>query len=651
MSRRAVSRPMPTLAPARPSGERVIRAHFPSTAELPAKPLYEVVTRVYNFLGALVGILLLSPLLIGIAVAVKVTSPGPALYRGARVGRHEQTFHIFKFRTMHTGAEQKIGKRLVQQTENHFTPIGKFLRRYRLDELAQLFNVLKGDMNLVGPRPIRPIFLEDHKKTVPGYAKRFFVRPGITGKAQVRGGYYTSPRHKLFYEVIYIRNRGVWMDLNLIVLTFLRVMNRIFTTGFLLAWLLLLALVLPSDIQAEFTVRVGTMPLNLMYILPPLIAAWHVFGREVTDQRLYALRTPVDTALLGFLAVTLFIVPFSRVPLEALKGLGWYVCNGVVIFYIVLNSRLVTERRTTLINTLVFGAALAGLLSADVLWGHLQNAGHSDIPLGTGGVAVVLSALGIVTTPLAVARFEQAQRPWRRVAYLLAAVVVAGTTLMAWRRSGLLFLALALFLYFWRERRRLAVLVGLVYTGTLAALLATGTAGYRPATIAADLTADVDRQVTVLGHVQPLRLAVGVGARALPAHAQKDQNVRSAARKDRDRNERVPRVPSPNNTWLTLLAEHGIVGFAFFAAFMLRGLGLMWRATGRIADTSARKDLWATVAGLIGFAGLMCTADLFYRLPMLLIFWCAMGLGIGTALMYQPGPRTYYRLVHYRHKL
>jgi MFS family permease len=386
-----------------------------------------------------------------------------------------------------------------------------------------------------------------------------------------------------------------------------------------------------------------------MYILPPLIAAWHVFGREASDQRLYALRTPVDTALLGFLAVTLCLVPFSRVPLEALKGLGWYVCNGVVIFYIVLNSRLVTERRTTLIHTLVFGAALAGLLSANVLWGHLQNAAHSDVRLGTGGVAVVLSALGIVITPLAIARFEQAQRPWRRAAYLLAAVVLAGTTLMAWRRSGLLFLALALFLYFWRERRRVALLVGLIYTGMLAALLATGAAGYRPETIVADLRADVDRQVNVLDHVQPLRMVVGVGARALPAHAQKDQNVRSAARKDR--NVRAPRVPSPNNTWLTLLAEHGVLGFAFFAAFMLRGIALMWRATGRISDTSARKDLWATAVGLIGFAGLMCTADLFYRLPMLLIFWCAMGLGVGTALMYQPGPRTYYRLVHYRHKL
>jgi hypothetical protein len=111
----------------------------------------------------------------------------------------------------------------------------------------------------------------------------------------------------------------------------------------------------------------------------------------------------------------------------------------------------------------------------------------------------------------------------------------------------------------------------------LAALLATGAAGYRPETIVADLRADVDRQVNVLDHVQPLRMVVGVGARALPAHAQKDQNVRSAARKDR--NVRAPRVPSPNNTWLTLLAEHGVLGFAFFAAFMLRGIALMWRAT------------------------------------------------------------------------
>jgi lipopolysaccharide/colanic/teichoic acid biosynthesis glycosyltransferase len=641
VSRRALSRPLPALTETRSSPARHVRAHFPTSADLPEKPVYEAVTRFYNFLGALIGVILLSPLLLGIAAAVKLTSPGPALYQGARVGRGERPFHIYKFRTMQVGAEQKIGKRLVQQGEDHFTPIGRFLRRYRLDELAQLLNVLRGDMNLVGPRPVRPVFLEDHKRSVPGYAKRFFVRPGITGKAQVRGGYYTSPRHKLFYEVLYIRNRNVLMDLNLILLTFLRVMNRIFTTGFLLAWLLLMALVLPKEIQQELTVQIGPVSLNLIYVVPPLIAVWHVFAREVSDTRLYALRTPADRWLIGFLVAGLCIVPFSRVPVEALKGVAWYLTNGIVVFYIVLNSRLVTERRSMLVNTLLICATLAGLLSIDELaerLGRPKVAGHS-------GMAIVLSGLAIITAPLALARWQQAQVSWRRVAYAAAGAVLLGTTVLSLRRAGLLFLVLAAVIYLWRERRRLAVGVAVAYLAGVGLLMGTETAGYGTRELASDFRADIHRQSQVLEHVQPLRLAVGVGARALPAHALKDDAHRAA------RQGRTPKVPATHNTWLSLLAEHGIVGFACFLGFLGAGLGLMIRATRRIADVSARRDLWAATAGLIGFAGYMGTADLFFRLPTLLVFFCIMGLGVGTALMHQPGPRTYYRLVHYRHKL
>jgi len=641
MSRRAISRPLPALRD-RPAGSaRHLRTHFPSTADLPNKPVYEVVTRTYNFLGALIGIILLSPLLLGIAAAVKLTSTGPALYRGARVGQRERLFHIFKFRTMHVGAEQRIGKRLVEQGEDHFTPIGRFLRRYRLDELAQLLNVLNGDMNLVGPRPVRPVFLEDHKRNVPGYAKRFFVRPGITGKAQVRGGYYTPPRHKLFYEILYIRKRNVLMDLNLILLTFLRVMNRIFTTGFLLAWLLLMALVLPREIQQELTVQLGPLSINLIYFVPPLIALWHIFARDGGDTRLYALRTPADRFLVGFVAVSLCIIPFSRVPVEAMKGVGWYLTNGIVVFYIVLNSRLVTERRSMLIKTLLISATFAGLLSIDELLervGWPQSTRHA-------GVAIVLAGLSIITVPLALARWQQAQGPRRRSVYALVAAVLFGITLLTLRKAGVFFFVIAVVLYVFRERPRWAMGILLSYLCAVAVLSTTQSAGYGPKSVWAELQGDVRRQAQVLDHVQPLRLAVGVGARSLPAHALKDDAYRAI------RQGRLPKVPATHNTWLSLLAEHGIIGFGCFAGFLGSCLALMVRATRRITDLGARRDLWAVTAGLIGFVGYMFTADLFFRLPTLLVFFCMMGLGVGVALTHQPGPRTYYRIVHYRHKL
>lgn len=645
MSRRSVSRELPAIAAPverRPQGPR--RAFFPATAELPPKPLYDAATRAYNLLAALCGLLLLAPLLLTIAAAVKLTSRGPALYKGLRVGRGEVPFHIYKFRTMEVGAEQKIGKRLVQQGENHFTPIGKFLRRYRLDELAQLINVLRGDMNLVGPRPMRPIFLEDLKKTVPGYGKRFLVRPGITGKAQVRGGYYTSPRHKLFYDVLYIRHRNVAMDLQLIVLTFLRVMNKIFTTGFLFGWLLLMALVLPREVQQWMSIHVGSMSVNLIYAVPPAIALWHVLKREVIDHRLYALRTPVDRPFLAWIALTMLIVPFSRVPVQSLKGLAWYVCNGAVVFYIVVNSRLCTERRSTLVHTLVFGTALTALLS--VLPPLLRGVAPTSPELLTGGTPLLLSALGIVAAPLALTRFQQAQRTHRRVLYLGIFALLILTALLAGGRAGLLCLALAVVLTLWRSRRQAALAVAAVYLAVVGVLALGGHPHYAPDAIAADLRRDVERQTQVLKHVQPARLAFGVGARGLQAHAQKDEVLRGAARG-------VPakRVPLPRNAWLTLLADHGILGFLSFLGFVVGGLGLMWRAHGRIAEPGARGDLAATTAGLIGLCGLMFTADLLYRLPTLLIFFSMMGMGVGTALMHQSGPRTYYRLVHFRHKL
>jgi lipopolysaccharide/colanic/teichoic acid biosynthesis glycosyltransferase len=144
--------------------------------------------RWWQILVSGLGLVLLLPVSLAIAGLIKITSRGPVLYRGQRIGREMRPFTIFKFRTLLVDAEKRIGARLLTPGDPLYTPIGRFLKRTKLDEIPQLVNVLRGDMNLVGPRPIRPIFLATSLKEIESYGLRFVVRPGMTGLAQLRGG-------------------------------------------------------------------------------------------------------------------------------------------------------------------------------------------------------------------------------------------------------------------------------------------------------------------------------------------------------------------------------------------------------------------------------------------------------------------------------
>ena len=167
-------------------------------------------------LGGTVALLLVTwPLLVLCALAVRLTSPGPVFYRQTRVGRGQRPFTLLKFRTMHVGAEQ--GEELLATPGYpRLTAIGAFLRRTRLDELPQLINVLRGTMSLVGPRPERPGFVRAYLARVPGYAERFSLPPGLTGLAQVNGDYDSTPENKLRYDLAYMANWSLWLDLSIL---------------------------------------------------------------------------------------------------------------------------------------------------------------------------------------------------------------------------------------------------------------------------------------------------------------------------------------------------------------------------------------------------------------------------------------------------
>ena len=180
-------------------------------------------------LSALFLLLALVPIAL-IALTILVTSGPPILYRGERVGRGGRFYAMLKFRTLRRGAEERLGPHLgpvlVERTQAEYTPIGRWLRATQLDELPQLINVLKGDMSLVGPRPIRPRFFATLADELPAYWQRLVIRPGLTGFAQVRRGYETSMAEKLAHDLEWIADRSVGLYLRTLVVTAWRVLGQ-----------------------------------------------------------------------------------------------------------------------------------------------------------------------------------------------------------------------------------------------------------------------------------------------------------------------------------------------------------------------------------------------------------------------------------------
>jgi lipopolysaccharide/colanic/teichoic acid biosynthesis glycosyltransferase len=175
-------------------------------------------------------LLLAAPLLLLICAALLLTSGRPLFYRGERVGRDGRIFEMLKFRTLRRGAEERLGPylgpELIERTRAETTRIGRRLRATQLDELPQLWNVLRGDMSLVGPRPIRPRFFEELAAELPAYWQRLVVRPGLTGFAQVRRGYETSMAEKLAHDLEWVADRSVPLYLRTLAATGLRVLAQ-----------------------------------------------------------------------------------------------------------------------------------------------------------------------------------------------------------------------------------------------------------------------------------------------------------------------------------------------------------------------------------------------------------------------------------------
>ena len=209
------------IIPTRPYTEDLLGLPVVNIRNVPLTDTFNMfIKRIADVAGSLVCIVLFSPVMLITALLVKITSPGPLIFSQIRVGLHNKTFKMYKFRSMEVQTEKEEKKGWTTRNDPRVTKVGRFIRSTSIDELPQLFNVLKGDMSLVGPRPERPQYVEKFREEIPRYMIKHQVRPGMTGWAQVNG--YrgnTSIRKRIEYDLYYIENWTVGLDVKILVLT------------------------------------------------------------------------------------------------------------------------------------------------------------------------------------------------------------------------------------------------------------------------------------------------------------------------------------------------------------------------------------------------------------------------------------------------
>lgn len=187
---------------------------------------YDIFSRILDILLSLLGLTIGIPLIMIFGMLVKLEDGGPIIYKQERLGKDGKIFNLYKVRSMRIDAE-KFGIQWAQNNDPRVLKVGKFIRKTRIDEIPQLFNILKGDMSIVGPRPERPMFTMQFNEEIDGFINRLVVKPGLTGLAQVNGGYEMTPEEKLEWDVKYIKNRGNLLDIEIILKTI-----KIILTGY-----------------------------------------------------------------------------------------------------------------------------------------------------------------------------------------------------------------------------------------------------------------------------------------------------------------------------------------------------------------------------------------------------------------------------------
>ena len=598
-------------------------------------------SRIWQVLVAVLGLLILLPVSLAIAVATKLTSRGPVIYKGTRIGRNMEPFHIFKFRTLLVDAEQKIGARLLTPGDPLYTPVGRFLKRTKLDEIPQLWNVVRGDMNMVGPRPIRPVFLATSMREISNYAARFIVRPGMTGLAQLRGGYFTHPRDKLRYDILYLQNRGFWIDLKLVVATFVKLLNRWLTLGLLLALIFLGASFVPAIFRSPFQLEVGGFRLSPFEALGLLLATVALV-RQIPAHRLYLYRTPTNTPILCFVLFSMLagLVAGDLVP--RLRDVAYFTASGFLPFFLVVSGDVTpafARRATRLVALAAIAVALVGILDL-VLEAHAAAApgggGNGGLPrlVSTLGSPVALAAYLVLGVPLAFVELVCAERREERDFWLIFTTVVLVAVLLTQTRLSLLALWLTGAVFAWRVSRRAFRMVIGAALALLGVLVMAGALRLSPADIAAEFSRRVDVTAATLSEeTSGLRGLIGT-----------DPGKGAVAVVEVGQGPDATHVHN-ENMHLTLVIRTGIIGWALIMWVIGAALLGIYRASRSVSDERLALTLWAIFSSGLGFLVSMGNFNSFYNPTIQILFWGLLGMGMAIATHFA-GRRPRFNVIY-----
>lgn len=577
---------------------------------------------------AVTALVLLSPVLLLVAVAVKLSSPGPLFYGGIRTGKDRKLYTMYKFRTLREGSERQIGGRLLTAQDDFYTPIGKFLKKSKLDEVPQLWNVLRGEMNFTGPRPLRPVFLERYLDEIPQYADRFRVAPGMTGLAQVRGGYFTSPRNKLRYDRLYVEHRSLWLDAQLVALTGLKVLNRWLTLGaFLLVLLLFVSFIPAGSLENLYIERFG-VKVNPLHGVIAFGALWMIL-RHAPSDRINIYRTPLNTPIAVFLLLSLASALLSQAPLQATRGSAYYLITGFIVTLAIINGTFTKSFVRSAISAVALTSlaiSAAGILEV-AFAEYMTNAPTISTGLGmssvgissTLGSPVALATYLLLGVPCVLCSLSRAHTREARDFWIAATTIVTVGVLLTRNPAGLSALSLIATVYVWRHFSPLASLLCLVVLAPASYLAVDHRIANEGFSAAGLLCGAAQGACSELTQLSWRELLLGLGPRtlgelSLPGSVPGGVDLRGS------------------NANVRLILENGILGWAAMMWILGAAVHSLFQAQRELTDPGLRAVLWAVLLSVLGFFVAMQTFDPFDNIALQILFWGLLGVGMGTVV-------------------